>query len=430
MPSLSELDLQRFFQNLKDRPLEPDDPFYEAYLEKTPNDPIKELVRDIKFADEDSVNLLSGQRGSGKSTELNRLRRLLESKGYVVFLCDMQNYINLYFPIEITDFLISIMLALNEASQEKYGKNFTKRGYGERLKDFLTKTKIQFEGIDFTDDNGNAPFKFALKQDPTIKQRLQTALRGHVTKVVQQAHDFSQDIIKFVRLQTDDNQKIALLIDSVEKIRGVGENAKLVHDSVSNLFSYHSDKLYLKHFHTVYTVPPYLPPLANLGRFLDSAIIRSVDNVHVFHPEGTPDPKGITIMENVIQRRFPDWQQIFSREQLHNMILATGGDLRDFFRLNQILLVKVPFQGDKPLLPVTDKIVENAKSDLRRSMLPIPKDDKVWLRKIATTKQTELQSIDELPRLARFFDNNLVQNYRNGDDWYDIHPLLKDEINK
>ncbi len=39
-------------------------------------------------------------------------------------------------------------------------------------------------------------------------------------------------------------------------------------------------------------------------------------------------------------------------------------------------------------------------------------------------------SSDELPRLALFFDNNLVQNYRNGDDWYDIHPLLKDEINK
>jgi len=39
-------------------------------------------------------------------------------------------------------------------------------------------------------------------------------------------------------------------------------------------------------------------------------------------------------------------------------------------------------------------------------------------------------SIEELPRLAQFFDNNLVQNYRNGDDWYDIHPLLKDEINK
>jgi len=428
MPPISESDLQRFFQTLKDRPLEPDDPFYEAHLDKNPNDPIKELVRDITYADDDSVNLLSGQRGSGKSTELHRLRRLLETKGYVVFLCDMQNYINLYFPIEITDFLISIMLALNETIREKYGKDFAKRGYGERLKNFLIETKIRFEGIDFTGNNGDAPFKFALQQDPTIKQRLQNALRGHVTKVVQQAHDFSQDIMKFVRQQTDDDQKIVLLIDSVEQIRGVGENAKSVHDSVGNLFSYHSDKLHLKNFHTVYTVPPYLPPLANLGRFLDSAIIRSIDNVHVFQQDGAPDPNGVTVMENIIQRRFSNWQQIFSHAQLQNMILATGGDLRDFFRLLKALLVKVPLQGDKPILPIKDKVIENAKSDLRRNMLPIPEDDKIWLQKIATTKQTKLQSIDELPRLARFFDNYFVQTHRNGNYWYDIHPLLKDVI--
>ncbi|HEC84867.1 MAG: hypothetical protein DRR08_10475 [Candidatus Parabeggiatoa sp. nov. 2] len=429
MSSLSESDLQRFFQNLENRPLEPDDLFYEAYLDNNPDDPIKELVRDITWAKQDSVNLLSGQRGSGKSTELRRLRHLLTEKGYVVFFCDMQGYMNFHFPIEITDFLISIMLALSEAIREKYGKNFTKRGYGERFKDFMTQTKIEFGGIDFAGGNGEAPIKVALKQDPTIKQRLQNALRGHVTKIVQQAHEFSQDMVNFVRQQTDD--KIVLLIDSVEQIRGVGENAKAVHDSVSNLFGYHSDKLHLTNFHTVYTVPPYLPPLAPaLGRLLDSTIIRSIDNVHVFHRDGTPDPTGLAVMENIIQRRFSHWQQIFSREQLRNMILATGGDLRDFFRLIRNILIKAaPLrEGFKPLLPVADNIINNAKNHLRRDILPIAEQDMDWLIKIADTKEAKLPSIDELPRLARFFDNNLVQNYRNGDDWYDLHPLLKDVI--
>ncbi|MDM8557694.1 hypothetical protein [Candidatus Parabeggiatoa sp. HSG14] len=428
MSSLSDSDLQMFFKHLKKPSLEPDDPFYEAYLENSPNDPIKELVRDISYADDDSVNLLSGQRGSGKSTELRRLRRLLEKKGYVVFLCDMQDYINLYFPVEITDFLISIMLALNEAIRDKYGKDFAKRGYAERLKDFFTKTKIRFEGIDFTGDNDDAPLKFALKQDPTIKQRLQTALRGHITKTVQQARLFSQDMVNFVRQQTDENKKIVLLIDSVEQIRGVGKNAKPVHDSVNNLFNYHSDKLYLENLHTVYTVPPYLPVLApNLGRSLDSTVIRSIANIHVFHRDGkTPDPMGLSIMENIVHRRFANWQHIFSRKQLQNAILATGGDLRDFFRLLRLLIVKVPLEGDKPLLPIKDKTVEDAKNDLRRSMLPIPEEDMDWLRRIFETKQVKLQFIEELSQVARLFDNFYIQSH--GNNWFDVHPLLKKVI--
>jgi hypothetical protein len=58
-------------------------------------------------------------------------------------------------------------------------------------------------------------------------------------------------------------------------------------------------------------------------------------------------------------------------------------------------------------------------------MLPISREDKEWLRKIAASKDAELESITELPRLARFFDTNLVLNYRNDDYWYDVHPLLK-----
>ena len=38
------------------------------------------------------------------------------------------------------------------------------------------------------------------------------------------------------------------------------------------------------------------------------------------------------------------------------------------------------------------------------------------------------EMIEELPRLARFLDTSLVLNYHNGDDWYDVHPLIRQEI--
>ncbi len=30
--------------------------------------------------------------------------------------------------------------------------------------------------------------------------------------------------------------------------------------------------------------------------------------------------------------------------------------------------------------------------------------------------------------LAHFLDNRMVLNYRNGSDWYDVHPLLREVV--
>lgn len=112
--------LKAFNNSLKDVPLEPDNCCYVAYLEKSSSgDPINELFTKMSWSEAATVNLVSGQRSSGKSTELRRLRKLLSDDGCVVFLCDMHNYINMTTPVEITDFFISIMGALSEEFEKK-----------------------------------------------------------------------------------------------------------------------------------------------------------------------------------------------------------------------------------------------------------------------------------------------------------------------
>jgi hypothetical protein len=41
-----------------------------------------------------------------------------------------------------------------------------------------------------------------------------------------------------------------------------------------------------------------------------------------------------------------------------------------------------------------------------------------------------LPSADAAPvnRLSRFIDNHSVLYFVNGDEWYDVHPLIRDEI--
>ena len=82
------------------------------------------------------------------------------------------------------------------------------------------------------------------------------------------------------------------------------------------------------------------------------------------------------------------------------------------------------------VLPVPERSVETTINQIRSEFLPIANDDARWLAGIARTHQAELQSLDRLPSLARFFDTHLVLCYRNGEEWYDVHPLVAEQVHK
>ena len=81
--------LKGFYQALADRPLEPDEAFYVDLYPDPGTDPVEQLVTGIEWSNNESTHLFTGFRGTGKSTELRRLRRRLQRSGpYKVVLCD------------------------------------------------------------------------------------------------------------------------------------------------------------------------------------------------------------------------------------------------------------------------------------------------------------------------------------------------------
>jgi hypothetical protein len=421
--------LESFYSALEDRPLDPGESVYIPYLERSGSDPIAAIQRSILWSQAASVNLLSGMRGTGKSTELRRLKKSLQDAGCVVFLGGMQEYLNLTKPVEITDFLISIMGALGEEVAKRYGSNVIQETYWRRIGNFL-QSDIQLGEVSFEAETGagKVGLKASLKTDPTFKQTIQKALRGHLAKVVDQAHRFAGEVVEAVRkLESDPNKKVVFLADSVEQLRGVGiEEADEVHRSVESLFCGHAESLHIPLLHVVYTLPPYLSSLTpGIGRLLGGGAVQSIPSIHVRKRDGQRDPCGIEIMLEIVTARFSDWRRVFSEPQVERMARMTGGDLRDFFRMMKAALL---LGGEAPALPLSDAIVEKAEKIMQREMLPLAADDVKWLRRIAETKPPELREIAELPRLARFFDNHVVLNYRNDEDWYDVHPLLTAEV--
>ena len=114
--------LKGIYGNLADKPLPPDSPFYEpVYQELGLDDPVQQISTLINFDGVESIRLFSGFRGSGKTTELLRLKRALEIQGYVVLYADALEYVNAAEPIEIGDLLIALAGAFQRRARGDAG---------------------------------------------------------------------------------------------------------------------------------------------------------------------------------------------------------------------------------------------------------------------------------------------------------------------
>ena len=220
---------------------------------------------------------------------------------------------------------------------------------------------------------------------------------------------------------------MVLLVDSVERVRGVGNEAMKVYESVRNLFFSHAEHLCIPGLHVVYTVPPYLSVLAaGAGGLMGGATTRRLVSTHIFQDRSRqPDPAGLATLRQVVSVRHPDWTALFTPAALDSLALSSGGDLREFFRLIRLCL---PAVRDDSQLPLDEAAVRSAQNAARNEMLPIPDNQLAWLQAITKTHSPCLKTDAYLPMLAHFLDNRMVLNYRNGSDWYDVHPLLREVV--
>jgi hypothetical protein len=103
------------------KPLQPNSPYYEPVYEKDPGDPIELIRSDITFAEVESVNFISGFRGSGKTTELFRLKERLEEDGHYVAYANALDYMPPSAAIDVSDFLINLARAFSDAVEDDAG---------------------------------------------------------------------------------------------------------------------------------------------------------------------------------------------------------------------------------------------------------------------------------------------------------------------
>jgi hypothetical protein len=181
----------------------------------------------------------------------------------------------------------------------------------------------------------------------------------------------------------------------------------------------------------IYSVPPYISAAAMAQ---DSGQVWTLPMIHVFDKpkpgeHGAESAHGIALMESVIDHRYPNWRDLVAEDAMHRMIVSSGGDLRELFQLLRAVLILVDSEDDSHF-PISVDVVEFAEKKRRTQFGFIPASYMDWLQRVVQTHLHGLVNRDQLGILAELLDGKLIYQYRNGENWYDVHPLLRDAVRK
>jgi hypothetical protein len=419
--------LQGFYQAIEHRePLEWNhrwrvDLYADEHL--APIDPVAQLRRGIEWSALESVHLFSGFRGTGKTTELRRLAHELRESGIKVIVSDVRNYLNLAESLDIGEFLLAIAGAFGDAmaDTELLGWDPLAEGYWVRFRQFLTKTKVDMGTVDL----GPTGIRANLKDDLSFRSKLRGHMAGRVGALVEDVRGYMREVVSALRKKHGRDTKIVFILDSIEHIAVPAENHRAVTEALERVFTLHADKLKFEDMHLIYTVPPWLKIRSpGVGGLYQGAFLLPCIKVHERSGDGF-EP-GVDLLQEIVHRRAPEgnWPRLLSEPQLRRLIAASGGYIRDLFQLLRACLMQAP-----GAMPLTDQRIDLAIAQVKNDYLPaISHQDARWLSRIARTHESELASDDGLPDLSRYFDTHLMLCYRNGVEWYDVHPLVADEV--
>ncbi len=418
--------LNEMYNAFAPTPLQPGDPAYvDCRAVRGDEDVVEDLGRTVRRSREFTYQLYSGYRGSGKTTELLRLKKDLEDRDHVVvyFAADEEDLS--VQDAQYTDILLActrhLLRKLKETANPDPILGWLKARLRE-LKDVLF-TEINIE--DLTLEVGLKEFAkltAAVRAEPGQRQKIRERLEPHTETLIQALNAFIED----GRHHLPEKTKLLVIADNLDRIVPIfNKNGRSNHEEI---FLDRHDQLTALNCHMIYTVPislvhshwsPLLKDFYGAYPYVLSSIIIRKQNGQMY-------PPGLEILRMVIQQRLPlDLRSqlvpyVFeSHTILEQVSSLSGGHLRDFIYLIQDAINNID------ILPITAKAVNRSADDLRdiyrRSLT---QDDWIQLAKVSLSKGVN-------PSHQHLLFNRSILQYTYCDEsgdrrvFYDIHPLIE-----
>ncbi len=379
---------------------------------------LEQLIEDDDSRDRKTI--FAGHRGCGKSTLLSEFGRRCEKGNYFVVLFSIANtiemsdvnHINILFAIAVS------LMAKAEVESVKISPSLRQ----SLLDWFAAKTQTVTTGAKV---EGETKFSFPLiqnklKAEASVRNELKREFERNVSDLVAKIN------IIAAAIENATGKQVLVIIDDLDKLDLA---------TVREVYREHIKALFLPGFRIIYTTP-----IASLrdGPLRATMISETDDQIvemkvaklfkKVESRADTPEP----IAENrqklcdVLDKRIGP--QLMEPEIAEAIVLKSGGVLRELIRLAnkccRICLRQVRRAEDPAAVVINQAVFDQAVQDMRLDFeAPLGKADYEILQ--ATYKSFE----PEDPKVQAFLDllHGLhILEYRNGQIWYDLHPVVTD----
>ncbi|MCL2781876.1 MAG: CobW-like GTP-binding protein [Actinomycetia bacterium] len=378
--------------------------------ELAPLDFVRELFNAIDFSAGQSVHLVSGFRGSGKTSELLRLIGLVRDSGRPAVYMDIEDFLNTEIPLDQGAF--PIMLAAGFVSGDGMEPS-TRTSLVKQFVHLLGRINIE-PTFNVNAVNLSAELKVSLRSDQTLARRISDAVSSNRRTFREELHAFFKNAS--VRLSADKlstDQTPVYIVDSIDHFRGRSEMFETVRESVERAFTEFAEELILPGMHVIYTVPVYVQ--SDLGPRHD------VFNVKVAYPDGTPCDAGLAAMREVLERRAPggDLERL-TGPFLDRLIMQSGGLFRDLLRLTGQLI------QTSQHLPASAVEVDRAEMIIRNDYEGTLSQEKIAILRGVAQGNTLIPRKDQWSDAMDLMARGAILKYPNSKQaWYGVHPLLR-----
>lgn len=382
------------------------------------------LSRDQGFA----KLLLTGLRGAGKTTELNRLSGLLKQEGYFPLLISGVRELDLE-RLTHTEILLSLVWALQGTPSEGPFRVNVPRRADEDLNLALASTIVEAKDKESaevklqTEFGIAATIPFYLKVKMALRSMLSTSTeRSRTVKVqiFQRTSTFLNTLNHILDevqadLRSQGCKGLVFLIDELDRLqpRKVEDFPDLTIPEL--LFDLQSADLKAPRAHVIYTFPSQLLVSVYLGKsWAERPLI--IPAVRICEKDsGKPYTPGYDALEALVQARV-EVSRVFSPTAgLRELIHFSGGYARDLLRL-------VRYAANRTDTVIGPAEVSGAKKDLvaeydRLVATPLPE------RLARVARERRLPPDTEFGELL---ERNLVLTYWNDEEWADLHPAVQE----
>ncbi|MBI1925616.1 hypothetical protein HYR99_15350 [Candidatus Poribacteria bacterium] len=361
--------------------------------------------------------LLTGYRGDGKTTELFQLISTIQHQ-YRPLYFNAEDEFDLL-DVKFPDFLLGITTAVSKRMDEEehlplpegliqdVGHWFATIVQTVERKTLAEITAEAGVGIPNLFKFVTAKLAGTIKAGGERREEVRKELNKSLASLIDKVDKLLSEAVNISR--TADQKELVIIVDNLDRLH---------HELAFDLFHTYGQSLCQLNCHFIYVVPLSLlyRPEATLLPFENRI---TMPMIPVRNKAGQPDEANIAHLKRLLERRFvPDRIMTDPDALMNNLILSSGGHLRDLVRLFQDACLGATGEPDRK---INQRIAQRVINELCVTYQNgVVEDDYEHL-----IKTYQMKAAENNPRTQRLIFNTVILVYdENGVPWQDVHPAL------